>query len=650
MKKLIPIISISLLTISGTFAFGLTRNSNKVQETNAEITTNTVSGLYERIEDASEVVPGTKVLLVTTSCYVFDGIGGNPAYAHGDPGGVTQIGDYALDDYYDDWRNRYWPEDDNKFIWLNNKQAIELTVENGSSDYDSSYVSFKGSFTICGKTYNHYLGENDEEKDGKGDYDGVAWFLDGFGCRPTKDGKSTWELTYDSLENKMLMRKVIYDDETSYLKYVYNGARHHFCFGSADEARINLYRKVEDENIVRPTGSAGPAKYPTKTQYRLGDKLDYSGMFVEFRINRDNGNFDDHLLPYDSVTSCLFSEPTIITSNYNQVTLKIFNLVQFSFQITIVSSGSNNVFNYVGTTSPDLRGTYLLVMDNGRLVDASRSTGSTSNFYDYDYYSKSENTIIASDVDEYKLGKNVDNSVIKIVRTKIGDNYYYHAKNVNDQYLCLGEQVDDKNEYYIDYTETASVNNAVSMTNSYLSINGYKITNSERTKLVSFTKYDDTASLYKLAENTASITGEINSFIQFFESKTSVCSNPDEDPEFEKISDKLWSDIKAEFERLSPDAQGIFASTTYTHNAEEQETKENVVDRYDYILAKYNKEDFMLRKLANTYSNNYSAIRQVSNLPIKENSLIIVILITICSITTLTLLIFVKRKKYRNMN
>ena len=651
MKKIIPLISISLLTLSGAVAICLSINSDKATEVRAEVTTNTICGLYERIEDESEVTPGTKVILATTSGYIFDGIGGNPAYAHGDPGGVTKIGDYTLNTYYDDWRNYYCPDDTTKFLWIDeNKPAIELTVESGSTAYSSDYplVSFKASFNICGQTYNHYLGENDEERNQRDDYQGVAWFLDGFGCRKEKDGKSTWELRYDANEKHMLIRKVLYDDETSFIVYNYSGVRHHFCFGSADNAGVNLYRKVLDENIVRPVASMGPVVHPTKTAYRLGEKVDYTGMFVEFRINRTGGNFDDHLVPYDSVTSGLFTEPKIVTSIYSQITFKIFDLVQYTFPITIVSTGSNNVFNYVQTMMPDLRGTYLLVMNNDRLVDLSRSTGSTSNYYDYDHYNKSGNSIIASDVDEYNLGQNVDKSAIRIVRTKIGDNYYYHAKNVNDQYLCLGEQVDDKNEYYIAYTDSATVSNAVTMTNSYLSINGYRITNSERSKLVSFTQHGDTSSFYKLAESTTSISEEISSFIQFFLNKTSVCSNPDEDSEFDKISNELWSDIEVEFEKLSPDAQGTFASTTYNHNAEELETKENVADRYDYILSKYNKKDFMLRKLADTYINYYSANRQIfifNNIDGSTNMFIIVL--ALVSITTLAFLILIKRRKHQ---
>ena len=649
MKKLVSVLSISLLTLSGAFAVGLANNSNKVQETNAEVRSNTLSGLYERIEDETEVIPGTKVILATDSGYVFDGIGGNPAYAHADPGGVTQIADYSLNDYYDDWRNKYCPDDTTKFLWIDEgKHVVELTVESGSNSYTSSHplVSFKGAFNICGTTYNHYLGENDEENQ-RDDYNGVAWFLDGFGCRKEKDGKSTWELIYDASAKHMLIRKVLYDDLTSFIVYNYNGARHHFCFGSAENVSVNLYRKVENSNIVKPTGEGGPIQLPAKTEYRYGDRVDYNRMFVQFRINRANDNHDDHLIPYDSNTSSLFSEPGIISSGNANVSVRLFNLIQYIYPITIVSTGSNNIFTLVNSMSPDLRGTYLLVMSNDRLVDASRSTESMSNYYDYDYYNKSGDSIIASDVDEYRLGKNVDNSVIKIVRTKIGNDYYYHAKNVSGQYLCLGNQVDDKNEYYIAYTDTATTSNSVSMTNSYLSINGYRITNSERSKLVSFTQYEDSSSFYKLSESTTSITEEISSYVQFFINKTAVCSNPDEDEGFDKISNELWNELQTEFEKLSPDAQGIFANTSYTHNAESTETKENVVDRYDYILAKYNKADFMLRKLANTYIDNYSSNRQLSTISSQHNSTLVIILVTISTISSLSLVILLKKKKHQ---
>ena len=144
---------------------------------------------------------------------------------------------------------------------------------------------------------------------------------------------------------------------------------------------------------------------------------------------------------------------------------------------------------------------------------------------------------------------------------------------------------------------------------------------------------------------TSSVTSEVNGFISYFEQQTEVCS-ADQMEHKDKISDELWNNIKNEFLKLSCDAQGIFASTTYTHGTEELHTKENVVDRYDYILDKYNKEDFMLRKLANTYSSNYSN-NAVTIFGVEDSTSILVIVVAISCVTATMALLILKKKKNR---
>ena len=648
MKKLFSIIAISLLTLVGaSTATAFITNKNQAQETQASGLA-TCNGLYERVEDTSKLISGTKVLLVTSSGYVFNGVGGNPAYAHGDPGGATLFGSYSDGDYYDDWHNVYVRDDNNKFLWLENKNALELTIEQGATGYPSNYVSFKADFTICGYSHsNHYLGENDEEGHGKADYEGVAWFLDGFGVRPTKDGKSTWELNYDSENRRMLIRKVSKDDDTSYICYSYNGARHHFLFGGTDGARVNLYTKVDDSLISKPAGISAPYQDPTKTNYRLGDKVDFNGLILKFRIAGDNDSYNDYLLAYDSNTNLLFSEPTTVDANYSQVSVRIFGLILYNIQITVISTASNNNYVLKNSLSADIRGTYLLVTSNDRIVHCSKETESTGNYIEKDHTVFDDNSITASDVDIYHEGSDVDQASIKIVRTEINGEYYYHAKNVNDEYLCLGSQVDSKNEYYIAYTSTPSISNAITVTSTSFKIGNYYIDNSEKTRLVSFViDSPQPIKFYKLNESTSFVNNEVEEFIDFFESKTEVCSSTDDHPDFDKISDELWNDIKVAFERLGVDSQGIFASTTYIHGTASLQTKENVADRYDYILAKYNKEDFMLRKEANTYINNFS--NSLSPIIIKNDySLMIVIVISVISTAALLAFVILKKRKYR---
>lgn len=624
-KKVSIILGAFLLTIGTLAALAFSSSSKKEVEVKADYANTTVNGLYERIDDPSEVTPGTQVVLATTFGYVFNGVGGNPAYAHADPGGFTMFEDYD--------ENEYW-QDDTKFIWFNNKTAIILTAETGDSRWPGS-VAFKSDFYFNGKKYSHYLGEND---DGVGKYDGVAWFLDNFGVREVKDGKSSWELTFDSVNKKMLMRKVIYDDTTSYLRYNNNGARHHFCFGNAESACTNLYRKVDDSKLTRPIESMVPEVDPDKMTYVKGDLIEYEGVVVKWRIQRDSEHYNDYLLRYCDYTRNLFSFPPTVGENPD-ITFRIFNnLLPYTITVTIQNDASGYRYNLLSSMPADLRGTYLLSTENSRVLDASRETESTMNYESLDSEIFNNGYITANSAD-------LDKSVIKIVRTKINDNYYYHAMNYLGEYLTIGSKVsNDYDDYYIDYTNTASVSNAVTITANSLKMGNYYLSDSEaKTKLICFTPINTPMHFFKLSESTSVVIAQVNIFIEYFEKKTKVCSDLD-DPDFEKITDELWSDLQEEFEKLSYDAQGIFASTTYTHGTSNLGTKENVVDRYDYILAKYNKADFMLRKTANTYVNNYANPARLIINKGNTGAYIVIAVVAIFMTTTLCLFLLKKRK------
>lgn len=650
MKRLFSILGIALLTVAVGSASVVLSSNKEIKAAKADFSS---TGLYERIEDPNEVTPGSKVILVTEGGYAFDGVGGNPAYAHGDPGGVTMFGPYSNEDYYDDWRNLYYSQDPTKFIWLEKQDVIVLNVEQGAEDTDPSYVSFSCNISVGGYNYGkHYLGENDEEGHGKNDYEAIQYFLDGFGVRKTKDKKSTWELTYDQAEKKMLIRKVLYDDDTSFICYNSYGVRHHLCFGSADSSHINLYKQVSNDDITKPLGVNNPHIDPNKTDYRLGDKINYNGMVVEFRINGANSTYHDYYLAFDNNTSICFSEPGTVTTGNTNIPVMVFGAVQYLIPISIISNSSNNVFTLRNSLSGDLRGTYLIKTLNDRILKGAQSTGTTYNYVDLSNTVHSDNSVTASDFDEYHRGEEIDQAIIRIVRTEIGGNIYYHAKNINDEYLCLGETINDYDERYVDYTSTASVNNAITMSASSIKIGNYYLNTPYygTLRVICFTEHnDDSVSVYKLNESTSSIADEVNKYIAYFESKTEVCSNED-NPDFVKINDDLWNEIKTEFNKLSPDAQGIFASTTYTHGAEELKTKENVVDRYDYIISKYTSlSDFMNRKEANSYVNNYNASQNVFIKSIYEKTtpvtIVVVIIISLISIMTFGVLLIRRRKE-----
>ena len=613
----------------------MTVSNKNVEETKADYVRPTYSGLYERIEDEKDVKPGMQVLLATTGGWVFDGVGGNPAYAH-----CSTSNSISFESYDD---SEVW-QDDTKFIYLFNKEAVILNVEQGAEGYDSSFVSFKAEFIIGGsRKYNHYFGENDEEDyDRRNDYDTIPWFHDHFGIRPFKDGKSTWELTYDSANKKMLMRKVNKTDDTSFLHYDYNGARNHFNFSDAYHANVNLYRKV-DESELYDKIPAAPIVDPTKLTYHLGEIVDFSGMVAPFRIKRGEEEFDDYQIKYSDATARLFSNPPTIYTTNTEISVSLFGRVHVHYQITVeTSTGSNNLYNRVNSLPVDLRGTYLLSDYRGRILDA-RS------------YSKSDSTAF-NDGYLNATTEKLDASIIRIVRTKIDDTYYYHAQNVEGKYIDVDlsspEQMEGR--YGIKQVDTATVSNAITVTADTFRIGEYYLTDPGTLPYFCFTNseqdigYEEIHSyLFKLDNSTTFVNKQVSEYIANFLKQTEVCGDADEtENPFDKISDELWANLATEFNNLGVDAQGIFANTTYTHGTAEPETKENIVDRYDYILAKYNKEDFMLRKLANTYANNYSNNAVIINMD-NNSSIILVVVLSLVSLTAIGGLIVIKKRKHQ---
>ena len=86
--------------------------------------------------------------------------------------------------------------------------------------------------------------------------------------------------------------------------------------------------------------------------YQLGETIEYEGLRVKFRINREDTNddgiydvYDDHYLSYDWRISHIFSQPLRVTDPDNvHFWVKIFNKVQYLFDITIDTNDTNNVY------------------------------------------------------------------------------------------------------------------------------------------------------------------------------------------------------------------------------------------------------------------------------------------------------------------
>ena len=112
-----------------------------------------------------------------------------------------------------------------------------------------------------------------------------------------------------------------------------------------------------------------------------------------------------------------------------------------------------------------------------------------------------------------------------------------------------------------------------------------------------------------------------------------------------------WLETKTAFEALSVDIQGYLANLTYIHNREESDSIGNMIDRYDYILSKYQNTyvDYMNRKEA-AYHNFYLNSQNIfDNQSIQQNTNLIIIFITIGLLTFVPVAFFVKKKYAKNL-
>ena len=180
-------------------------------------------------------------------------------------------------------------------------------------------------------------------------------------------------------------------------------------------------------------------------------------------------------------------------------------------------------------------------------------------------------------------------------------------------------------------------------------IDGQKLVfNANRTMFV-FTSNPDSdcfkVSLFKKVKNASD---EAASFVTSFGNLTHNACTLD-GTSAPNMSAQDWLAQASVFEALSADAQGYLANLTYYHNGETLGSAADIVDRYDYIVSKYNQyDDFMHRGDAGTLLDfHYVAPSErlnIFNKSIDNTSVVVIIAVTI-SITLIASFVIIKKKK-----
>lgn len=246
----------------------------------------------------------------------------------------------------------------------------------------------------------------------------------------------------------------------------------------------------------------------------------------------------------------------------------------------------------------DWRGTYLLVYESGSdayIFNSSLET--TDAVSNYVSGTISSNQIVGN--------KQIDSVAIQIERNTVESASYYHVLLANGNYLVGTASK-------MNFQKTATANNAATFSfgDDCLVISSNIVRFNASNGQTRFRFYPSTTTtmqnccLYKM-DTTSTIENEVSSFVGGFHTSIGGVCDPTGIGTDIKTLNSSWSSQADAFEALSVDAQGILASTTYIHNAEEPGSTKDIIDRYDYVYSRYSdsltKGDFMDRSGLSNY-------------------------------------------------
>lgn len=341
------------------------------------------------------------------------------------------------------------------------------------------------------------------------------------------------------------------------------------------------------------------------------------------------------------------------TMDYAQITTPFGN---FANEINVIDN-PNHIYTKLTSPLMDYRGTYLVVFEK---EDGTGYIWDTT--LDYEKINECDNfkTIDIVSGQIISPTSDIENLAIKIeTHTDIYNStkrVFNNLKLANGKYLTTF----DVGEYFshVEFSDVASYSNRVTFSltrnhNVYVA-DTYPISmfyNGD----YQFTVYENDliterylkCSFYKLEYNDE-MDEEIASFTSKVDLNTKdVCDHDGVDTDLNTLNSN-WSDLANEFDMLSVDAQGYLANMTYTHNAETPGSTADIIDRYDYIISKYDQlSDFMNRKSA-AYSNYYSSnLSTLTSQFVNQNNVIIIVIVSASLLLASSAVFVITKKKAR---
>lgn len=586
---------------------------------------------YVNVTDEADLHVGDVILLFTSSGRTFECAAGNPRfyqmnYVSGVNNDITRA--YVDESQVKRFELGAGVKDENSTVVNGVRKdsfSLKLLDHPGFADVRGKYLYF---------TEDRYSIQPHDKND-------VGYYMTNMCFKSYSngnvDGHASWEFFYKSSLNEFHITR---QDEPR------KEENHGLCYGGSSarpalnyavcEGGFRVFKeislsadKLKEYNPVVTTNS------PNRDQYYVGDTADLSGLQISI-IFRDESTIT---ASYDNEPS--FFKTTSQVQNTGNVVVEYCGLTFTVGMKIIEKTVDQNDFCLVSGTLEDYRGTYIACAN----IPEDNVYGLTSNLIKTNSTTSSYKEVI-SDYSNGIAKIGTSNPIpFRIERLTVGGQSRYFISIFNG-YLSYELDMWDGGCLIAKSKESLTANDAITIdSSSHVFMNGRVLTFSTAFSFEESSSNE--VRLYKLMPGTDYNTHITNYVTTFINSTADACSA-------ENVTSSIWESLATAFESLTVDEQGYFASLAYTHNFEDINTEENVVDRYDYIVAKYKYADFMNRKDAGTWRDYYTV--EDSSLPVElskllglqvENS-VLYIAISITSLVSLTLvLFFVAKRKHQ---
>ena len=597
--------------------------------------------LLTQVRDVSELKEGTIVYMVSYGDFLST-LRGNPVYC-------------GLDYCNGGNRSR------SKYYFNNDVPYIPLQIETGTGSYEDLDGITHNVNTYRFKSVKDKNKEKDLLYPTNGRYlayghntpypDAAAYVYGDVSFSNNKNEYSNWRVSIDEGGNAHIQ----------YLTEKYSTEIR--CQAGTGRSHFGYYQGYDEVQLFRVANLSGtPSFVEISSQYaetvKEGEIVDLTGL--EFTVTFDGGNTEVINASFDDEPNFFGVERAVYNQGSQNVSIPItYCGLSYRVLVNIIPNTSEvTYYDRVVGLSYDPRATYILaagtdqqkyvvletdvddVKDFSTFGDVETVTHRSINMHVNEQDEITDLNINSSDF------RNVDPSIYTYtIRSRKINNVVYMFLFANDN----DTQVLAKNGDLLTLVNINNVNpsnSAVTIgVDTSIYVGGSKLVYNEDREFISV---DNSGSCRRveLFKKVTSLSSEASSFTTSFKTFTDGVCVADGSTTQSSL-EAGWANQKTAFNNLSADAQGYLANLTYYHNEEVAGSDEDIVDRYEYIVSKYSLEEFMNRREAQTFiaqsfgANNLSLFNGVNNNP----QLIIVLVVSLVGVTSLGILIFVKRKK-----